>query len=68
MLDPSTSIGGGVGRQQQQQGDWELIRKMIVFFDRSFMYAAPTLWNALDLDIRLFPFDDEKKESRHISI
>ena len=27
------------------------------FFDRSFMYAAPTLWNALDLDIRLLPFD-----------
>ena len=23
------------------------------FFDRSFAYAAPTLWNALDLDIRL---------------
>ena len=23
------------------------------FFDRSFVYAAPTLWNALDLDIRL---------------
>ena len=26
------------------------------FFDRSIMYDAPTLWNALDLDIRLFPF------------
>ena len=26
-------------------------------FDRSFVYAAPTLWNALDLDIRLLPFD-----------
>ena len=24
----------------------------ISFFDRSFMYATPTLWNALDLDIR----------------
>ena len=24
------------------------------FFDRTFVYAAPTLWNALDLDIRLF--------------
>ena len=24
-------------------------------FDRSFMYAAPTLWNALDFDIRLLP-------------
>ena len=31
------------------------------FFDRSFVYAAPTLWNALDLDIRLFPFDAFKK-------
>ena len=27
------------------------------FFDRSFVYAAPTLWNAIDLDIRLLPFD-----------
>ena len=31
------------------------------FFDRSFMYAAPTLWNALDIDIRLLPFDAFKK-------
>ena len=31
------------------------------FFDRSFEYAAPTLWNALDLDIRLLPFDTFKK-------
>ena len=31
------------------------------FFDRSFVYAAPTLWNALDLDIILLPFDDFKK-------
>ena len=31
------------------------------FFDRSFMYAGPTLWNALDLDIRLLPFDAFKK-------
>ena len=30
-------------------------------FDRSFVYAAPTLWNALDLDIRLLPFDAFKK-------
>ena len=36
--------------------------------DRSFVYAAPTLWNALDLDIRLLPFDAFKKESRHIFI
>ena len=27
------------------------------FFDRFFVYADPTLWNALDLDIRLLPFD-----------
>ena len=31
------------------------------FFDRSIMYAAPTLWNALDLNIRLLPFDALKK-------
>ena len=31
------------------------------FFDRSFVYAAPTLWNALDFDIRLLPFDTFKK-------
>ena len=30
-------------------------------FDRSFMYVAPTLWNALDLDNRLLPFDAFKK-------
>ena len=30
-------------------------------FDKSFVYAAPTLWNALDLDIRLLPFDTFKK-------
>ena len=39
------------------------------FFDISFVYAAPTLWNALDLDIRLLPFDGfKKKELRHIFI
>ena len=31
------------------------------FFDIYFVYAAPTLWNALDLDIRLLPFDAFKK-------
>ena len=31
------------------------------FFDRSFMYAVPTLWNTLDLNIRLLPLDDFKK-------
>ena len=38
------------------------------FFDISFVYAAPTLWNALDLDTRLLPFDAFKKELRHIFI
>ena len=38
------------------------------FFDRSFVYAAPTLWNVLDLDIPLLPFDAFKKELRHIFI
>ena len=31
------------------------------FFYSSFVYAAPTLWNALDLDIRLLLFDAFKK-------
>ena len=31
------------------------------FFDRSFMYASPTLCNVIDLDIRLFPIDALKK-------
>ena len=31
------------------------------FFDRSFVYADPTLWNALDLHIRLLSFDAFKK-------
>ena len=26
------------------------------YFERSFMYAAPTLWNDLDIDIRMLPF------------
>ena len=42
-------------------------RRANLFVDRSFVYAAPTLWNALDLDIRLLPFDVFKKESRRIS-
>ena len=33
-------------------------------FDRSFVYAAPTLWNTLDLDIRLLRFDAFKKKSQ----
>ena len=42
------------------------ISKMCVysFFDRSFMYVAPTLWNALDLDIRSLPFDAFKRRIR----
>ena len=31
------------------------------FFDQSFVFDAPTLWNALHLDIRLLPFDAFKK-------
>ena len=38
------------------------------FFERSFVYAAPTLWNALDLDITLLHFDDFTKKSTHITI
>ena len=34
------------------------------FFHRSFVYAAPTLWNALDLDIWLLPFDAFKKRGK----
>ena len=38
------------------------------FFDRSFVYDTLTLWNALDFDIRLLPFDAFKNATRHISI
>ena len=38
------------------------------FFGRSFMYAAPTLRNVLDLDIRLLPVDDFKKKSQDTSL
>ena len=37
-------------------------------FDRYFVYAAPTLWNALDLDIRLLPFDAFKKKNQDTSL
>ena len=33
-----------------------------------FVYAAPTLCNALDLDIRLLPFDAFKKKSQDTSL
>ena len=32
------------------------------------MYVTPTLWNALDEDIRLLPFDDFKKNSQDTSV
>ena len=32
------------------------------FFDQSFMYVTPTLWNALDLDIILLSFDAFNKK------
>ena len=39
------------------------------FFDRSFVYGAPTLWNALDLDIRSLPYDTFKKSDKtHLSL
>ena len=38
------------------------------FIDRSFVYAAPTLWTALDLDIRLLPFDTFKKKCQYTSL
>ena len=38
------------------------------FVDRSFVHAAPTLWNALDLDIRLLPFDTFQKKSQDTSL
>ena len=38
------------------------------FFYGSFVYAAPTLWNALDLDIRLLPFDTFKKKGQDTSL
>ena len=38
------------------------------FFNRYFVYAAPTLWNAPDLDIRLLPFDAFKKKSYGTSL
>ena len=34
------------------------------FFDRSFVYAAPTLRNDIDLNIRLLPFDAFKKRAK----
>ena len=37
------------------------------FFDRSFVYTAPILWNALNLDMRVLSFDAFKK-SRHNSL
>ena len=38
------------------------------FLDRSFVYAAPTLWNARDLDIQLLPFAAFKKKSQDTSL
>ena len=37
------------------------------FFGRSFVYAAP-LWNVIDLDIRLLPFDTFKKKCQDTSL
>ena len=38
------------------------------FFDRSFVYAAPTLWKSLELDKDDCPLILSKKVSRHIFI
>ena len=48
----------------------QLVKRVLIhsFFDRSFVYAAPTLWNALDLDNRLLPFDAFKKKSQDPSL
>ena len=37
------------------------------FFERTFVYATPTLWNALNLDIRLLPFDTKKGQDASLS-
>ena len=34
------------------------------FLERSFLYAAPTLRNNLDLDIRVLPFDSIEKNNQ----
>ena len=39
----------------------QLVKCVLIHFDQCFMYASPTLWNALDLDMRLLPFDAFKK-------
>ena len=39
-----------------------------LLFDRSFGYVAPTFWNALDLDIRILPFDTFKKKCQDTSL
>ena len=40
----------------------QLVKRVLIHsLIQSFVYAAPTLWNALDLDIRLLPFDAFKK-------
>ena len=31
-----------------------------IFFERSFLYAAPTLWNNLSIDIRMLEFNQFK--------
>ena len=46
----------------------QLVKRVLIHCLISFAYAASTLWNALDLDIRLLPFDSFKKVSRHIFI
>ena len=33
---------------------------VVSFFERSFLCAAPTLWNKLSIDIRMLEFDQFK--------
>ena len=46
----------------------QLVKLAHSFFDRSLVYAAPTLWNARDLDIRLLPFDIFFKKCQDTSL
>ena len=41
----------------------QLVKRVLIHSLIDLVYAAPTLWNALDLDIRLLPFDAFKKKS-----
>ena len=47
----------------------QLVKRVLIHSLINFcVHAAPTLWNALDLDIRLLPFDAFKKKSQDTSL